>query len=153
MNFSRKSCRLWHNVEKYGGARGATNGITIWRIQVACWISKATSTHMPTHLGTHTYRDTYVILIAFSWQLCKRALMLHYMYIAWLVTFSLYFVSLRARVILLLKDQAMTVVVPFCQESMIWAMSCDQKATPCLHCQRNKQEGCTLHHPLPHHRR
>ena len=38
----RKSCRLRDNVEKYGGERGATNDITIWRIQVACWISKAT---------------------------------------------------------------------------------------------------------------
>jgi hypothetical protein len=43
--FSRKSCRLWDNVEKYGGARGATNDVTTWRIGVACWISKATCTH------------------------------------------------------------------------------------------------------------
>jgi len=57
------------------------------------------------------------------------------------------------RVILLLKDQAMTGIVPSCQELMIWAMSCDQKATPCPHCPRNKQEGCTPHRPLPHYQR
>jgi hypothetical protein len=50
----------YENVEKYGGARGATNDVTIWRIHVACWISKATCTR------THT--DKYVILIAFPWQ-------------------------------------------------------------------------------------
>ena len=42
--FFRKPCRLWDNVEKPGGAREATNYVTIWRIHVACWISKATRT-------------------------------------------------------------------------------------------------------------
>ena len=32
VDFSRKSCRLWDNVNKYGGAREATNDITKWRI-------------------------------------------------------------------------------------------------------------------------
>ena len=47
--FSRRSCRLWDNVEKCGGAREATNYVTTWRIQVACWISKATRTHARVH--------------------------------------------------------------------------------------------------------
>ena len=55
--FFRMSCRLWDNVEKYGGARGATNDVTIWRIRVACWISKATYTHA--HAQAHALRHTH----------------------------------------------------------------------------------------------
>jgi hypothetical protein len=44
-NVFGKSCRLGDNVEKCGGARGATNDVTVWRMRVACWISKATRTH------------------------------------------------------------------------------------------------------------
>ena len=54
----RKSCRLWDNVKKYGGARGATNDVTIWRIRVACWISNATRLHTPTPLR-HTHARTH----------------------------------------------------------------------------------------------
>jgi hypothetical protein len=50
--FFLKSCRLWDIVEKCGAARGVTNYITVWRIRVPCWISKATCTHK------------YIILIA-----------------------------------------------------------------------------------------
>ena len=59
----RKSCRLWDNVEKYGGARGATNDIIIWLIRFAYWISKATRIHTPKHSGIcmdwcdHTHTD------------------------------------------------------------------------------------------------
>ena len=42
---SRKSCRLWENVEKYGRARQATGGNIIRRMRCACWITKATDTH------------------------------------------------------------------------------------------------------------
>jgi hypothetical protein len=49
ITFFRKSCRLWDNVEKYSGNRGATNDVTIWRIRVACWISKTTCTHARAH--------------------------------------------------------------------------------------------------------
>jgi Pyruvate/2-oxoacid:ferredoxin oxidoreductase delta subunit len=31
------------------------NGVTIWRIRVVYWISKATSTHMYAHASTHMY--------------------------------------------------------------------------------------------------
>ena len=40
--FLRKSYRLWDNVEKYGGAREATDDDRIRRMRFACWISKAT---------------------------------------------------------------------------------------------------------------
>jgi hypothetical protein len=52
--------------------------MTIWRMCVACWITKATQTH------THS---EYVILIAFPLQqlLQERASMLRYTYIACLV--------------------------------------------------------------------
>jgi hypothetical protein len=71
--FSRKSCRLWDNVEKYGTARQATDGNITRRMRFACWIRHATNTH-----------SEYVIFIAFprrQW-LCERAWMLRYIYIA-----------------------------------------------------------------------
>ena len=52
----------------------------IWRKRIACWIPKATHTHIHTH-------SEYVILIAFPLQqwLNERASMLRYTYIACLV--------------------------------------------------------------------
>jgi len=44
VTFSRKSFRLWDNVEKYGIARQATNGKIIRRMRFACWMTKATHT-------------------------------------------------------------------------------------------------------------
>jgi hypothetical protein len=44
VSFLRKSCRLWDNVEKYGGAREATDDNITWRMRFACWITKATHT-------------------------------------------------------------------------------------------------------------
>jgi hypothetical protein len=38
----RKSCRVWHNVEKHGPA--SRPQVTIWRMCIACWIPKATNT-------------------------------------------------------------------------------------------------------------
>ena len=57
LSFFRKSCHVWDSAEKCGGAREATNA-TIWRIRVACWISKA----------TRARTDKYIILVAFSRQ-------------------------------------------------------------------------------------
>jgi hypothetical protein len=45
----RKSHRLLDNIEKYSGDRGATNDVTIWRIRVACWISKSIRTYAHAH--------------------------------------------------------------------------------------------------------
>jgi hypothetical protein len=47
----------------------ATNDVTIWRIRVACWISKATSTrsrpctyiHTCARIHTHTHRNMYKV--------------------------------------------------------------------------------------------
>jgi hypothetical protein len=64
----RKSCRLWQNVKKRGWATGVTNDVTIWRIRVACLISKATCAHPHVHAnapgqartGAHTQiRNVY----------------------------------------------------------------------------------------------
>ena len=41
--FLRKSCRLWDNVEKYGGAREAAGDSMIWRMRFARWITKVTN--------------------------------------------------------------------------------------------------------------
>ena len=43
---SRKSCRIWDNVKKYGRARQSADDITIGRMRIACWITKATDTHL-----------------------------------------------------------------------------------------------------------
>ena len=101
-NFFRKSHRLWDNIEKYSGDRGAINDITIWRIRVAWWISKAISTYahaharVPTctHARTRRHADTdqYVIRIAFPQQqwFRKRTSLLRYTYIACLSCIFLY---------------------------------------------------------------
>jgi hypothetical protein len=84
--FFRKSSRLWDNVDKYDGARGVTNDVTIWRIRVVCWISKATRTHAraytqmcniccfstPTMIrdGAAVLRYTYIVcFVLFVWRL------------------------------------------------------------------------------------
>ena len=91
-NVLDKSCREYHNTHfifhiffphenravyevEHGGAIEATNDNTIWRMRVACWISKATRSHAhayssapsfphthararasaPAHARTHTY--------------------------------------------------------------------------------------------------
>ena len=60
----QKSHHFWDNVEKYGGDSGATNDVTIWRIRVECWISKATRTyenahaHAPGHPHARTHAHT-----------------------------------------------------------------------------------------------
>jgi hypothetical protein len=55
ITFFPKSHRLYDNVEKLGGDRGATNDVTIWRIRVACWISKATCTYAHVHAHAPAY--------------------------------------------------------------------------------------------------
>jgi len=42
--FSRKSCRLSGNVEKYGRARQAKDDNIIWRMRIVYWVSKAADT-------------------------------------------------------------------------------------------------------------
>jgi hypothetical protein len=42
---SRKSCRIWDNVEKYGTARQTTVGNVTGRIRMSWWMTKATNTH------------------------------------------------------------------------------------------------------------
>ena len=56
MFFSRKSCRLWDNVEKFDRTGEATDDL-IRRMRLACWIIKDTDTH-----------SEYVVLIAFPQQ-------------------------------------------------------------------------------------
>jgi hypothetical protein len=51
---SRKSCRLWDNVEKYGTAREPTDDNIIRHMRFACWVTKATDT-----------RSKRIMLIAF----------------------------------------------------------------------------------------
>jgi integrase len=92
-SFFRKSSHLWDNVEKYGGARGATDYVTIWRMRVACWISKATCTRphawVHTHGRTHALASTHTPLsnTAFPQQqwFHERTSVVRYTYIACLV--------------------------------------------------------------------
>jgi hypothetical protein len=46
ITFFRKSCLLWDNVEKYGTARQTRDDSIIRRMRFACWITKATDTHL-----------------------------------------------------------------------------------------------------------
>ena len=98
ITFFRKSCRLWDNVEKLGGARGATNDVTIWRIRVICWISKGTRTyahahaHAPgyPHSRTRAYASTHRPVIntcrfSTATMIRKRASMLRHTYTVCLV--------------------------------------------------------------------
>jgi hypothetical protein len=54
--FFQKSCRLSDNVEKYCRA-GQAPQMTIWRMRIVCWITKAKGTH-----------SEYETLIAFPLQ-------------------------------------------------------------------------------------
>jgi len=58
-NFSRKSCSLWDNVEKYSTARQGTDDNMRRCMRCACWITKATDTH-----------SEHVILTSFTQQQC-----------------------------------------------------------------------------------
>jgi hypothetical protein len=78
--FSRKSCRLWNNLEKYCTAGQATDDSRIRRMRFTWWINKATNTH-----------SEYLILNAFPLQhwLHERATVLHYVYIASLYIYEI----------------------------------------------------------------
>ena len=94
--FLLKSHRLWDNIEKYDGARGAINDVTIWRMQLACWIRKATCADADAHdcrpghkyslarERKHTCTHKYVMFIAFCTAriIRERASLLRYTYIA-----------------------------------------------------------------------
>jgi hypothetical protein len=70
---------VYEIMTKHMGKQEATNDVTVWRIRVACWISKTTRTHAraftrprslaPLHTHTreraHTHTEICVILIAF----------------------------------------------------------------------------------------
>jgi hypothetical protein len=70
-------------VEKYCAAGGATNDNIIRRMEAACWLPKATNTHLE-----------YVILTAFILQqwLQERTSKLRYTYIVILLVFAVYVV-------------------------------------------------------------
>jgi hypothetical protein len=95
--FSRKSDRLWDNVEKYSGDLGATNDVTIWLIRVACSISKATCTYARAHARapgyplarTHAHAWTHrpvsngpTCCFSTATMIRERASLLRYTYIA-----------------------------------------------------------------------
>jgi len=63
---------MWKNIIGRGRLQ-----MTIWRLRIACWVTKATNTH-----------SLYVILIAFPLQKPshERASVLHHAYLACLVT-------------------------------------------------------------------
>jgi hypothetical protein len=60
--FFSKIVLFMRYVEKYCGARGAKNEVTIWRLRVACWISKATCTQA--HAHAHEPGQTHVSVSA-----------------------------------------------------------------------------------------
>ena len=86
VTFIRKSCRLWVDVEKHGGAWQATGDSILRRMRVACWITKAADTHPHPH-------TQYVISVAFprSQWLRERSSILRYTNIACLVPIFVFF--------------------------------------------------------------
>ena len=81
---------------KIYGAKGATNDVTIWRIRVACWLSKVTCTYAHSHahaLGlararAHTHTQICnIYYFSTATIIRKRDSMLCYTYI---VFFKLY---------------------------------------------------------------
>ena len=75
----------WDNVEKFGGARGARNDATKWRIRVACWISMATCrhAHAHAHVPEHTRTQIHICNIYCVYMATKireRASLLRYSY-------------------------------------------------------------------------
>jgi len=85
--FFRKSCRRWNNVEKYCTAGQATDDNMA---HVHCMLDTYGSKH--THTHTHTLRmcNTYCCVL-----LQKRASLLRYTYITYLVTLCCVFLNLR----------------------------------------------------------
>jgi len=75
--FPRESCRLWDNVERYGGSLQATDNNVIRRMRCAWWIPKATSINLE-----------HVILSAILRQqwLHESASLLRHTYISCIVT-------------------------------------------------------------------
>jgi hypothetical protein len=60
VTFSRKSCRLWGNVEKYSGAREAAGGNT--RAQAYASVHAPTRVHSHTHMcNTHCFSTTTMV--------------------------------------------------------------------------------------------
>ena len=83
--FFRKSCCLWDNMEKYYRLEQATYGSIIWRMGIACRITKARDTH-----------SQYVILIVFPLQqwLRERGSMICYTHIACLVCSAVFWFTI-----------------------------------------------------------
>jgi hypothetical protein len=80
-DFFQKSCCLWDNVEECGEVRKVTKDDTLWRMRVACGISKVcshTTGHPPTHTHTHpttpTHTQANIIILFF---ICTVTLLVH----------------------------------------------------------------------------
>jgi hypothetical protein len=41
----REPCHLWHNVGEFGRGKQATDDDVIWRMRIACWLTKTTDIH------------------------------------------------------------------------------------------------------------
>ena len=61
-NFFRKHCRLWDNVEKCGGARGAADDNMAARWMLRLHARKQTPASVHTHTHTHTHREKTVVV-------------------------------------------------------------------------------------------
>jgi hypothetical protein len=91
--YFRKSCRLWDDVEKYGGAREATNDNTTHALCVLDKQGHSRSrvyTRLDTHARARAHTQTHTqICNTYTFSTAKmireRASMLHYTHIACLV--------------------------------------------------------------------
>ena len=71
--FSRKSCLLWGNVEKYGTTRQATDDNTTQSVRFACWVTKVTDAHseyvnvLLSHCNNSYVNDPQYYGIHYTW--------------------------------------------------------------------------------------
>jgi hypothetical protein len=79
--------------KKRSGSREVTIDVTIWRIRVAYWISKATRMHAPTRPGTRKRARGHpqicnIYCLFTATMIRERASFLRYMYIVCIVRFK-----------------------------------------------------------------
>ena len=115
ITFFRKSHRLRDNVEKCRGDRGATNDVTIRRIRVACWFSKAACTYAHAHVHVLGYPRAHTLKQAYTHRrICNTSCFSAATIVSWTrLSVTLYVHCLSCFVCLGLRSTYRHVFLPF----------------------------------------
>jgi len=74
--FFRKPCLSWDTVKRYGTVKPeATDDNVIWRMRVACWITKPTDTHTIKLFNTVAFHGDNVYANALQCHVIRRQLL------------------------------------------------------------------------------